>query len=112
LSLVTFLLLAVVAAPLGRIGLFAVDAAGGVWPTLRTFLLASIIVGAITALVVPLPVASSADADPERRRTLRRIAVAGVGVPALLAGWYTLDYARFLRHKSSRQPVALGATEA
>jgi len=79
-------LLALVAAPLGEIGLLARDAPGDVWRTHATFLVAAVIFGALLASFVPWPAGVEVEqpADEQRRRLIR---VAGLGALALPAIW-------------------------
>lgn len=99
LAALIWLLLGLVGAPLGDIGLFGVDAPGGFWETQLVFIAAALVFGALLAFSVPWPsVAPVEDADDGRRRLLK---VGAFGVLALPAVWsiaYVGRQARDLRN--------------
>jgi DMSO/TMAO reductase YedYZ molybdopterin-dependent catalytic subunit len=87
LSVVVWASLAFVAAPLGEVGLLALDAPGDVWRTQATFVLAAVVFGVLVAAFVPWPVTwQEGNAEPDRQRR-RLIQVAGFGALALPALW-------------------------
>jgi DMSO/TMAO reductase YedYZ molybdopterin-dependent catalytic subunit len=107
-----WLLLALVAAPLGSVGLFALDAPGGAWPTLGIFLLAAVVFGLLVAASVPGPMVRAADAwDPTRRRLTGQFGVATLALLALAAGGYTGDFVRSVRRKTTTTPAAIAPEE-
>ncbi|MEZ4569423.1 MAG: hypothetical protein R2849_03690 [Thermomicrobiales bacterium] len=86
LSGAAWLVLSVVAAPVGGIGLFAADSALGVGDTQLNFVITSVAYGALVAALVPWPRLAMGEASPERRTLLK---VAGLGALALPAIWAT-----------------------
>jgi DMSO/TMAO reductase YedYZ molybdopterin-dependent catalytic subunit len=110
LSVAIWASLSFAAAPLGEVGLLALDAPGEVWRTQATFVLAAVVFGALVAAFVPWPVTRQAgDAEPDRQRR-RLIQVAGLGALALPALWsagYVGREVRQLREKGvSPEPRA------
>jgi DMSO/TMAO reductase YedYZ molybdopterin-dependent catalytic subunit len=99
LATVMWVLLSLVAAPLGNIGVLGVDAVGGFAITQAVFILASLLFGFLTAFFVPWPTLSIAD-QPEsasRRNLVRLGGVAALVLPALLSTWYVGRRAQQLR---------------
>ncbi len=92
-------LLSVVAAPLGDIGLLALDAPGGFWRTQAVFLATGLVFGTIVAALVPLPVIDRSREDIGRRSMIRSGAIATLAIPALLSAGYVGRQARDLRRK-------------
>ncbi len=71
LSGVAWLVLSVVAAPIGGIGLFALDSPLGVGKTHLNFIITSIAYGVMVAAMVPWPQSNAVQADDGRRNVLR-----------------------------------------
>jgi DMSO/TMAO reductase YedYZ molybdopterin-dependent catalytic subunit len=110
LALLVWLLLGLVGAPLGDIGLFAVDAPGGFWETQLVFGVSALVFGALLALSVPLPsVALEADADDGRRRLLK---LGAFGALALPAGWSLFYVGRQARDLRDSYDPGLGTRTA
>lgn len=99
LSGIVWLLLSLVAAPLGDIGFFGLDASGEVWRTQAVFIVSALVFGAIVAMLAPWPALSGAREDTGRRSLLRAGGVAALTIPALLATGYIGRSARDLRRK-------------
>lgn len=112
LSLATWALLSFVAAPLGEVGLLALNAPDGAWPTQGVFVLTALVFGCLTALFVPWPLAAarSTESVSESRRSMLRLAgVSALALPALGAAWYTGDVAQSIRRKASIKPSRIEA---
>lgn len=104
--------LSFVAAPLGQIGLLAVNAPVGAWSTQGVFVLTASIFGVLLAVFVPWPVANAHGTqavDESRRGVLRLAGISALAVPALAAAWYTGDVAQSIRRKSSIKPSRIEA---
>lgn len=101
LAALAWLILSLVAAPLGDIGLFARDVSGDVWRTQLPFVLGALVFGCILAAVAPWPGEPLRQAGADVQLSRRRFAAfAGLALPALAAGLYIGRYARHLRVKS------------
>ena len=100
LTAIAWLLLSLVAAPVGGIGLFAVDSPLGTGQTQLNFLIASIAFGAIVATMVPWPGVSAPELhDPGRRNMLRIAGLGALAIPAVWATRYVGTHANRLRTK-------------
>jgi DMSO/TMAO reductase YedYZ molybdopterin-dependent catalytic subunit len=100
LALVVWLLLNLVAAPLGNVGVFAKDLERGVGATQATFILAAVIFGALTALCLPLPAFALPHATDAGRRRL--LTVGALGAPAFISTIYIGRYVQELRGRNAR----------
>jgi DMSO/TMAO reductase YedYZ molybdopterin-dependent catalytic subunit len=108
-SLVAWLILSLIVAPLGQIGVMAADAPGGAGSTQVLFIVSATVFGVVTAYATRALSGSGrpVHTDPSRRRLAGRLGVAGLVVPALLAGGYTTRYALRLRHASAAVPAPI-----
>ncbi len=100
LSLAIWASLSFIAAPLGEVGLLALDAPGGLWRTQATFVLAAVVFGALVAAFVPWPVAWSegnVEPDRQRRRLMQMAGLAALAFPALWSTGYVGREVRQLR---------------
>lgn len=98
LSLLAWLFLSIVAAPLGSVGLFARDAQNA-GATQATFVLAALSFGVIVAIFLPWPFLRDAATAPEasRRRLIQLAGVSVLALPALAATGYIGRYVQQLR---------------
>lgn len=98
LSLVVWLFLSIVAAPLGSVGLFARDAQNA-GATQATFVLAALTFGTIVATFLPWPLLWNADTAPDasRRRLVQLTGISVLALPALAATGYIGRYVQKLR---------------
>ena len=98
LSLLVWLFLSIVAAPLGSVGLFARDAQNA-GATQATFVLAALSFGAIVATFLPWPFLRNATTAPEasRRRLIQLAGISVLALPALVATGYIGRYVQQLR---------------
>lgn len=111
LGLVVWVLLAVVAAPLAGVGLFAHGVAGSVWRTQMILVLGSLLFGVVTAAGVPWPQSQASTTDDEIDRSRRRLLLAGsVALAAFASGAYVGRYLQDLRRKSPRPAVISGSS--
>ncbi|MDQ3547334.1 MAG: hypothetical protein M3439_00815, partial [Chloroflexota bacterium] len=102
LSVAVWALLSFIAAPVGEVGLLALDAPGDLWRTQATFVLAAVLFGVLVAAFVPWPQASSQERDAPDAQRRRLIQVAGLGalaLPALWSGGYVGREVQRLREK-------------
>jgi DMSO/TMAO reductase YedYZ molybdopterin-dependent catalytic subunit len=97
LSGVAWLVLSLVAAPVGGIGLFALDSPLGVAETHVNFILTSIAYGVIVAAMVPWPGAVSSALYEDRRKLLKFAGLGVLAIPALWATRYVGTHANRLR---------------
>lgn len=112
LALGVWLLLSLVAAPLGEVGVFAVEVSGDLWRTQLTFVLGAVVFAALVATLIPWPAgrleASSAPYSPSRRRLAAAGALAAM---ALVSGGYIGNYVRQLRRRSPAPAVITAASD-
>lgn len=110
LGLAAWLILSLVAAPLGEIGLMARDAPGGAWETQLLFVASAAVFGVSTALALHLLAGgwTAGPVDLSRRRLNGSIATAALVAPSLMSGGYTLRHALRLRQTSSASPAPIG----
>ncbi|HYI16794.1 MAG TPA: molybdopterin-dependent oxidoreductase [Thermomicrobiales bacterium] len=110
LSAAIWALLALVAAPLGEVGLLALDAPGDVWRTQATFVLAAVVFGVLVAAFVPWPTSRQEDAvapDSQRRRLIQVAGLGALALPALWSAGYVGREVQQLRSKGvSPEPLA------
>jgi DMSO/TMAO reductase YedYZ molybdopterin-dependent catalytic subunit len=110
ITVVTWLILAFVAAPLGGIGPIGRESLADAWTTGIAFLITAVVYAGVTVLGLQLlgeqPVAES---DTSRRRFLK---LAGLGVTTLLALAYLGRFAVRLARKSEAAPAGTGAVAA
>ena len=97
LSGIAWLILSVVAAPIGGIGLFAVDSPLGAGQTQINFILTSVVYGAVVGLLVPWPTLSRSVPDGSRRSVLKAAGLAALAIPAIWATRYIGTHANRLR---------------
>jgi DMSO/TMAO reductase YedYZ molybdopterin-dependent catalytic subunit len=97
LSGVAWLVLSVVAAPIGGIGLFALDSPLGVGKTHLNFILTSIAYGVMVAAMVPWPQGSAAQTDDGRRNIMKLAGLGALAIPAIWATRYIGVHANRLR---------------
>ncbi len=110
ITVVTWLILAFIAAPLGGIGPIGRDSLAGAWTTGIAFLITAVVYAATTVLGLQIlleqPVAGS---DTSRRRFLK---LTGLGITTLLALTYLGRFAVRLARKSEAAPAGAGAAAA
>ncbi|HLT19889.1 MAG TPA: hypothetical protein VKZ96_10555, partial [Thermomicrobiales bacterium] len=95
LTLIAWLVLSFVAAPLGDIGVLALDAPLGTGDTQLGFVMVSAVYGIIVAALVPWP---RLEGEDEGRRAVLRLAGLGaLALPALWAARYVGTHANRLR---------------
>lgn len=102
LSAATWALLSFAAAPLGEVGVLALDAPGELWRTQATFVLAALLFGTLLAMFVPWPVAGTTDremVDPERRHLIQLAGLGALALPALWSAGYIGREVQRLRAK-------------
>ncbi len=98
LSGVAWLTLSLVAAPIGGIGLFALDSPLGTMDTQINFVITALAYGAMVAAMVPWPGATTETATDESRRAILKYAGLGaLAIPALWAARYVGTHANRLR---------------
>lgn len=97
MSGIAWLVLAVIAAPVGGIGLFALDSPLGTSETLITFAITALAYGAMVAAMVPWPGARMAETDESRRAVLKYAGLGALAIPAIWATRYVGTHANRLR---------------
>ena len=105
LSVVAWLILSLVAAPLGGIGLLALDSPLGAGWTQLNFAITSLVYGIAVASMIPWPERSAAETFEGRRSVLK---LAGLGAMALPALWAT----RYIGTHANRLRTAVDSSEA
>ncbi|CAN5746256.1 molybdopterin-dependent oxidoreductase [soil metagenome] len=105
LSAGAWLVLSLVAAPVGGIGLFALDSPLGVGATQLNFIITSIVYGVVVAAMVPWPQGSASETSESRRSILK---VAGLGALAVPAFWAT----RYIGTHANRLRTVADTSEA
>lgn len=111
LGALAWLALALVVAPLGQIGVLALDAPGGPGATNALFLVSAAVFGVITSFGSRALIETWQEASPDlsRRRFSGGLMLAAMAIPALVAGGYTARHALRLRQKSSVSPLPIAA---
>ena len=97
LSGAAWLVLSLVAAPVGGIGLFALDSPLGAGQTQINFLVTSMVYGVVVAALVPWPALSSRAEDRSRRTVLKVAGLGALAIPAIWATRYIGSHANRLR---------------
>lgn len=95
-AVIAWLVLSVIVAPLGNVGVFALESPLGTSETQAAFMLAAALYGGLVALLVPWPALDIAE-DPGRRSLLRTGGLAALALPALAAAGYIGRQANDLR---------------
>lgn len=105
LSLAAWLILSIVAAPVGGIGVLALDSPLGAGWTQLNFIITSLVYGIAVAAMIPWPGDASSRSVEGRRSVLK---LAGLGAMALPAIWAT----RYIGTHANRLRTAVDTSEA
>ncbi len=97
LSVAAWVVLSFVAAPIGGIGLLALDSPLGAGDTQVAFIVSAVVYGVIVALMVPWPLTGDESVDDGRRRVLKIAGLGAMALPAIWAARYIGSHANRLR---------------
>ncbi len=101
ISLAVWALFSFVAAPIGEVGVLALDAPGDAWRTQLTFILAAVVFGGLVAGFVPWPMSNDGYGYPDdgRRNLIKVAGLGALAIPALWSGGYVAREVQRLRSK-------------